>query len=55
MSLVIKEFGGYILKYVGDAVLAFFNVPEINPERNQLSSNHLFISLHSVLHNYNTA
>ncbi len=28
MSLVIKEFGGYILKYVGDAVLAFFNVPE---------------------------
>jgi class 3 adenylate cyclase len=28
MSLVIKEFGGYILKYVGDAVLALFIVPE---------------------------
>jgi class 3 adenylate cyclase len=24
MSVVVKEFGGYILKYVGDAVLAFF-------------------------------
>jgi class 3 adenylate cyclase len=24
MSVVIKEFGGYVLKYVGDAVLAFF-------------------------------
>jgi adenylate cyclase len=27
MSLIIKEFGGFILKYVGDAVLAFFLVP----------------------------
>jgi hypothetical protein len=26
MSLVVKEFGGFILKYVGDAVLAFFLV-----------------------------
>ncbi|MBD0360714.1 MAG: adenylate/guanylate cyclase domain-containing protein [Nitrososphaeraceae archaeon] len=24
MSIVVKEFGGYVLKYVGDAVLAFF-------------------------------
>ena len=24
MSLVIKLYGGYVLKYVGDAVLAFF-------------------------------
>jgi adenylate cyclase len=24
MSVVVKEFGGYVLKYVGDAVLAFF-------------------------------
>ena len=27
MSLIVKEFGGFILKYVGDAVLAFFVVP----------------------------
>ncbi len=33
MSLVIKEFGGYILKYVGDAVLAFFFVPEDQSEK----------------------
>jgi class 3 adenylate cyclase len=26
MSLIIKEFGGFVLKYVGDAVLAFFVV-----------------------------
>ena len=24
MSLIVKEFGGFVLKYVGDAVLAFF-------------------------------
>jgi class 3 adenylate cyclase len=27
MSILVKAFGGYILKYVGDAVLAFFVVP----------------------------
>src|SRR5205823_7360930 len=27
MSLIVKEFGGFILKYVGDAVLAFFLIP----------------------------
>jgi class 3 adenylate cyclase len=27
MSIIIKAFGGYILKYVGDAVLAFFVLP----------------------------
>ena len=27
MSVIVKEFGGFILKYVGDAVLAFFLVP----------------------------
>jgi adenylate cyclase len=27
MSIIVKEFGGYVLKYVGDAVLAFFVVP----------------------------
>jgi class 3 adenylate cyclase len=30
MSLIVKEFGGFILKYVGDAVLAFFLVPNNN-------------------------
>jgi adenylate cyclase len=27
MSIIVRAFGGYILKYVGDAVLAFFVVP----------------------------
>jgi adenylate cyclase len=27
MSIIVKSFGGYILKYVGDAVLAFFVLP----------------------------
>jgi adenylate cyclase len=27
MSLIVKDFGGFVLKYVGDAVLAFFVVP----------------------------
>src|SRR5687768_1807660 len=27
MSTIVKAFGGYVLKYVGDAVLAFFVVP----------------------------
>jgi class 3 adenylate cyclase len=27
MSVAVKAFGGYVLKYVGDAVLAFFVVP----------------------------
>src|SRR3712207_8601446 len=27
MSVAVKAFGGYILKYAGDAVLAFFVVP----------------------------
>ena len=26
MSIIVKEFGGFVLKYVGDAVLAFFVV-----------------------------
>jgi adenylate cyclase len=27
MPIIVKAFGGYVLKYVGDAVLAFFVVP----------------------------
>ncbi|MFL6522974.1 MAG: adenylate/guanylate cyclase domain-containing protein [Nitrososphaera sp.] len=27
MSIIVKAFGGYILKYIGDAVLAFFVLP----------------------------
>ena len=29
MSLIVKDFGGFVLKYVGDAVLAFFVVAPI--------------------------
>src|SRR5919109_2635411 len=32
MSVAVKAFGGYILKYVGDAVLAFFVVPRRKSE-----------------------
>ena len=28
MSLVISAYGGYVLKYIGDAILAFFIVPD---------------------------
>jgi adenylate cyclase len=31
MSLIVKEFGGFVLKYVGDAVLAFFVVSSQQP------------------------
>jgi len=34
MSVAVKAFGGYILKYVGDAVLAFFVVPGNKTEAN---------------------
>ncbi len=30
MSLLIEEYGGYILKYIGDAILAFFTVGAID-------------------------
>jgi adenylate cyclase len=32
MSIIVKAFGGYILKYVGDAVIAFFVVPGYKSE-----------------------
>ena len=32
MTVAVKAFGGHILKYVGDAVLAFFVVPGRKPE-----------------------
>jgi adenylate cyclase len=32
MSIIVKAFGGYIVKYVGDAVLAFFVVPGYKTE-----------------------
>ena len=34
MSVAVKAFGGYILKYVGDAVLAFFVLPGNKSEAN---------------------
>jgi adenylate cyclase len=32
MSIIVRTFGGYILKYVGDVVLAFFVVPRFKSE-----------------------
>ena len=32
MSLIIKDFGGFVLKYVGDAVLAFFVASELQSQ-----------------------
>jgi adenylate cyclase len=32
MSMLIEAYGGYILKYVGDAILAFFVVPEYDKD-----------------------
>jgi adenylate cyclase len=32
MSLIVKDFGGFVLKYLGDAVLAFFIVPSHESE-----------------------
>jgi adenylate cyclase len=38
MSLIVKEFGGFILKYVGDAVLAFFPIPNHRSQPNVAST-----------------
>ena len=32
MSLIIKDFGGFVLKYVGDAILAFFVASELQSQ-----------------------
>ena len=32
MSMLIQAYGGYILKYVGDAILAFFVVPDYDTD-----------------------
>jgi class 3 adenylate cyclase len=32
MSLIVSAYGGYVLKYLGDAILAFFLVPENKPD-----------------------
>jgi adenylate cyclase len=39
MSIIVKAFGGYILKYVGDAVLAFFVLPVPKSEAKAASIN----------------
>jgi len=36
MSLIVKEFGGFVLKYIGDAVLAFFVVVVSSGHQSQL-------------------
>lgn len=40
MSLIVSMYGGYVLKYIGDAVLAFFVVEEVQDSKsyNELSS-----------------
>ena len=35
MSMMIAAYGGYVLKYVGDAILAFFVVTEYDEEKKQ--------------------
>jgi len=35
MSFIVRAFGGYILNYVGDIVLAFFVVPRFKSEPKQ--------------------
>ena len=35
MSMMIAAYGGYVLKYVGDAILAFFVVTEYDKEKKQ--------------------
>jgi adenylate cyclase len=47
MSIIISEYGGYVLKYVGDAVLAFFvfeNADHKNKENSALKVNNNAIS-----------
>ena len=39
MSIIVKEFGGYILKYVGDAILAFFVVQGPKSEAKEVCMN----------------
>jgi adenylate cyclase len=45
MSLIVKEFGGFVLKYVGDTVLAFFVVSghqsQAKSQSNMYSGNEL--------------
>jgi adenylate cyclase len=35
MSMMIETYGGYVLKYIGDAILAFFVVTEYDKEKKQ--------------------
>ena len=37
MSYVVEAFGGYVLKFVGDAVLAYF----VDTEKSQKTANHV--------------
>jgi adenylate cyclase len=40
MSLIIRDFGGFVLKYVGDAVLAFFVVDPGHESKRRVSCTH---------------
>jgi adenylate cyclase len=40
MSLIVKDFGGFVLKYVGDAVLAFFVVASGHKSQGKVACAH---------------
>lgn len=40
MSLIVKDFGGFVLKYVGDAVLAFFVVGPDHESKGKVACTH---------------
>jgi adenylate cyclase len=40
MSLIVKDFGGFVLKYVGDAVLAFFVVASGHKSQGKVACTH---------------
>jgi class 3 adenylate cyclase len=40
MSLIVKDFGGFVLKYVGDAVLAFFVVTSGHQSQGKVACAH---------------
>lgn len=41
MSMLIQAYGGYILKYVGDAILAFFVVPDYDTDESYKANAYL--------------
>ena len=46
MSYVVEAFGGYVLKFVGDAVLAYF----VDAEKSQKTANHVIECARTMHH-----